>query len=126
MSVERVPRFERSVEPSGTLTFTVTELESTVLVRIAGEIDRATIHQLMVAVEGVDLDRISLLVVDLQDVAFLDLAAINTILRVKDECDLSDVHLTVIAPRGSARRVFTLTRVHELLDFVDTRIGDAR
>jgi anti-anti-sigma factor len=126
VSVERKPRFERFVEPSEKLAFTVTELESTVLVRFAGEIDLATIHQLRVAVEGVDLDRVSLLVVDLQDVAFLDLAALHTILRVKDDCDLSDVHLTVIAPRGSARRVFTLTRAHELLDFVDAGVGEAR
>jgi anti-anti-sigma factor len=126
VSVERKPRFERSLDHSERLDFTVTELESTVLVRFAGEIDLATIHQLMAAVETVDLDRIGLLVVDLQDVAFLDLAALKTILRVKDECDRGDVHLTVIAPRGSAGRVFTLTRAHELLDLVDAGVGDAR
>ena len=126
MSVERVPLFQRSAKPSEKLALTVTELEGTVLMRIAGEIDLSTINKLMVAVEAVDLDRISLLVVDLQDVAFLDLAALHTILRVKDDCDRGDVHLTVLAPRGSARRVFTLTRAHELLDFVDAGVGDSR
>lgn len=122
MSVERIHPFERA----GPLALTVVELESTVLLRMAGDIDLATINQVMAAVDRVDLDRITLLVVDLQDVEFLDLAGLHAVLRVNDQCESHDVHLTVLSPRGTARRVFTLTRAHQELDFVDAGVGAAR
>ena len=122
MSVERVEQFEG---PSP-LALMVEELESTVLIRIVGDIDLTTINQLMAAVERVDLDRITLLVTDLQDVEFLDLAGLHAVLRVNDECERHDVRFTVLSPRGPARRVFTLTRAHQELDFVDAGVGAAR
>ncbi|HEX6583340.1 MAG TPA: STAS domain-containing protein [Thermoleophilaceae bacterium] len=102
------------------------ELESTVLMRMVGDIDFATINQVMAAVERVDLDRITLLVIDLQDVEFLDLAGLHAVLRVNDQCERHDVRCTVLSPRGPARRVFTLTRAHQELDFVDAGVGAAR
>ena len=103
----------------------VEELESTALLRMAGELDMATAGQVMDAVDEVDLDGITLLVLDLQDVEFLDLSVLRAIFGARDRCEAHGVHLTVMSPRGAARRVFLLTRAHEVLDIVDagTRSG---
>ncbi len=66
-----------------------------------GDIDLATIHHVMAGVNEVDLDHITLLVLDLDRVGFMDLAGLNAILRINDECVEHGVHLTVITPRGA-------------------------
>ena len=122
VSSEQLTRFSH---PDG-LILTVEELSSTVILAMEGDIDLATIHHLMRGVNRVDLDRITLLVLDLDRVGFLDLAGLNTILRIQEECAEQGVHLTVIAPRSSASRVFTLTRAHLELDLVDAGVGSGR
>ena len=122
VSSERRPRFSH---PDG-LILTVEELSSTVLLAMEGDIDLATIHHVMAGVNSVDMDRITLLVLDLDRVGFLDLAGLNTILRINEECGEQGVHLTVIAPRSAASRVFTLTRAHLELDLVDAGVGSGR
>ena len=111
--------------PDG-LILTVEELSSTVLLALEGDIDLATVHQVMAGVHQVDLDRITLLVLDLDRVGFLDLAGLHAILRINDECEDHDVHLTVITPRSAASRVFRLTRAHLELDLVDAGVGAGR
>ena len=111
--------------PDG-LILTVEELSSTVLLALEGDIDLATVHQVMAGVHQVDLDRITLLVLDLDRVGFLDLAGLHAILRINDECEDHDVHLTVITPRSAASRVFSLTRAHLELDLVDAGVGSGR
>ena len=98
---------------------TVQQRESTVLVRMDGEIDLGTARRVTAAVDQTDLHGITALVLDLQEVEFLDLAALRAILCVRDRCENDGVHLTVIGPLGAARRIFTLTHANEELDFVD-------
>jgi anti-anti-sigma factor len=121
-TTERIRRF---AHPDG-LIVTVEELSSTVLLVMEGDIDLATVHHAMASVDRVDLDRITLLVVDLDRVGFVDLAGLHAILRINDECADHDVHLTVITPRSAASRVFTLTRAHLELDLVDAGVGPGR
>jgi anti-anti-sigma factor len=116
---------QRFAHPDG-LIVTVEELSSTVLLVMEGDIDLATVHHAMAAANGVDLDRITLLVVDLDRVGFMDLAGLHAILRINEECKNHDVHLTVITPRSAASRVFTLTRAHLELDLVDAGVGPGR
>ena len=111
--------------PDG-LVLSVEELSSTVLLAMEGDIDLATVHRLMAGVNQVDLDRITLLVLDLDRVGFLDLAGLHAILRINDDCEDHDVHLTVITPRSAASRVFTLTRAQLVLDLVDAGVGAGR
>src|SRR5687768_14807459 len=118
MSAERVPGFSH---PGG-LVLTVEELSSTVLLGLEGDVDLATVHHLMAGVDQVDLDGITLLVLDLDRVGFMDLAGLNAILRINDNCAEHGVHLTVIAPRSAASRVFTLTRAYLELDLVDAGV----
>ena len=99
-----------------TLTATVEERGSSVQLAMEGEIDLATVHQVMANVNRVDLNRITALVIDLGRVTFLDLAGLHAILRINEDCKDHAVHLTVIAPRCAASRVFTLTRAHRELN----------
>jgi len=115
----------RLPHPEG-LVLTVEELSATVLLAMEGDIDLATIHHVMAGVNHVDLDRITLLVLDLDRVGFLDLAGLNAILRINEECGDQGVHVTVILPRSAANRVFTLTRAHLELDLVDAGVGAGR
>ena len=103
----------------GNLSLVVEESGSDVLVRMAGDLDLTSIGPVMAALDRVDVDRASRLVLDLQEIDFLDAAGLNAIVRANAHCKDHDVQVTVIKPRGLARRVFTLTRVHRELDLVD-------
>ena len=122
MSATPVQRFPH---PDG-LIVTVEELSTTVLLLMEGDIDLANVHHAMAAVNRVDMDSITLLVLDLDRVGFLDLAGLKAILRINEECEDCGVHLTVITPRSAASRVFTLTRAYMVLDLVDAGVGAGR
>ncbi|MDQ3588301.1 MAG: STAS domain-containing protein [Actinomycetota bacterium] len=104
----------------GVLSLVIEESGSSLLLRMAGGLDLATIGSLMAAVDGLDVERTTRLVLDLQEVDFLDAAGLHTLVRANAYCKDHDVQVTVIKPRGLARRVFTLTRVHRALDLVDS------
>ena len=101
------------------LSLTVKHSDSMLLFRMAGDLHLATIGRLLSALDRVDLDRTTLLVFDLHDVASIDLAGLTTILRANDDCADHAVHFAVVKPIGFASRVFTLTRVHRVLNLID-------
>ncbi len=110
-------RFRRA----GPLGLTVEDSGSTRILRIAGDLDLATVGQVTAALDQLDVDRTTLLVVDLQELDFLELAGLRSILRADSYCKKHEIRLTVVKPRGFASRVFTLTRAHRELDLVDPR-----
>jgi anti-anti-sigma factor len=110
-------RFSRS----GPLDLAVEDFDSTLLLRVGGDLDLATVGQVTTALDQLELERPTLLVLDLQELAFLDLAGLRTILRANEHCKKHEVRFTVIKPRGLASRIFTLTSVHRELDLVDSR-----
>src|SRR5215210_3620016 len=114
----RPPRRIHADRP-GPLMLTVEDSSETVVLRMAGDLDLGGVGQVMKAVDAVDPVRTSELVLDLENVTFLDISALKTILRANDYCKDSGIHATVIAPRGLASRVFTLTRAHRDLDLVE-------
>jgi anti-sigma B factor antagonist len=103
------------------LTLTVEREDSSVCLRMAGELDLATIGQMMAAVDRIDVNRTSRLVVDLREVDFLDIAGLKAILRCNDQCKEHDIPVTVVKPQGYASRIFTLMRVNRELHLVDAR-----
>ena len=105
--------------PSEGLTLSVEEPTSTLLVRIGGELDLATIGQVLAALDRLDAGRADLLVFDLQELDFLDVAGLRTLLRTNEICKDLGVQVVVIKPRGFASRVFTMTRVNRDLDLVE-------
>lgn len=110
-------RFSRA----GPFALTVEDSDSTLLVRVTGDLDLATVGQVRTALDRLDIERTTLLVLDLQELAFLDLAGLRTILRANQHCKNHQVRFAVIKPRGLASRIFTLTSVHRELDLVDWR-----
>jgi anti-anti-sigma factor len=102
------------------LDLSVREAEGILAVRLDGEFDLAGVG----AVENV-LDRMSRqpplgrVVFDLSELSFLDLAGLQTILRADARGRASGCEVVVVRPRGTANRVFTLTRVGETLTLVD-------
>jgi anti-anti-sigma factor len=114
--VEAAPQ---RIEGPEALTVAVEELSSTAVVRAHGDIDLSSVHELTRVLERVDLASITLMVLDLDEVGFLDLAGLNAILSLNEECRSNDVHLSVIAPRGPGKRLFLLTRTDLELDLMD-------
>jgi anti-anti-sigma factor len=58
-------------------------------------------------------------VFDLRDLRFLDVAGLRTLLRANARGRAEAFEVLVIRPRGTANRVFTLTRAGEQLQMVD-------
>jgi anti-anti-sigma factor len=110
-------RFSRA----GPLVLTVEESDSTLLVRVAGDLDLATAGKVSAALDRVDIGRTTRLVLDLQELAFLDLAGLRTILAANQHCRNHQIRFVVIKPHGLASRIFTLTNVHREVDLVDSR-----
>lgn len=98
---------------------TVEDSASTLVLRMVGDLDLAGIGQVMAALDRLDLATTTHLVLDLRELAFLDIAGLMTILRANDHCRKHHIAVTVVKPRGRASRVFTLTRAHRELDLVD-------
>jgi anti-anti-sigma factor len=102
------------------LGLAVREAEATLVLRLDGEFDLAGVG----SVENV-LDRMSQppplarVVFDLRDLSFLDLAGLQTILRADARGRAGGCQVLVARPRGTANRVFTLTRAGETLRMVD-------
>jgi anti-sigma B factor antagonist len=103
------------------LALTIEQYDSTMLVRVGGDLDLATAAQVTTAMDQLEIESTSLLVVDLQELAFLDLAGLRAILRASEHCKKHQIRFSVIKPRGLASRIFTLTSVHRELDLVDSR-----
>ena len=108
----------------GPLRLTVEDSASTLVLRMAGDLDLAAVGEAMAALDRVDVGHTSQLIFDLRELAFLDIAGLKAILRANDYCRNHHIPVTVIKPRGFASRVFTLTRVHLQLDLVDSLASD--
>ncbi len=105
----------------GGLVLELERLGATVVLRLQGELDLATFGLLDAALDQVDCNEVSLLVLDLHEIQFLDLTGLRSILRADAHCRGYDTSVTVVKPLGLARRVFTLTKAHRELDLVTAR-----
>ena len=96
------------------------ESDATLHLRLAGEFDLAAVP---LVEEALDLlSRAPVLrrvVFDLRAVCFLDPAGLRTILRADARGRAQAFEVVVVRPRGTASRVFTLTRVGEQLSMVN-------
>ena len=102
------------------LLVAVEESDATLHVRLAGEFDLAAVPLVEEALDR--LTRAPVLrrvVFDLRAVCFLDLAGLRTILRADARGRAEAFEVVVVRPRGTANRVFTLTRVGEQLSMVN-------
>jgi anti-anti-sigma factor len=107
-------RFRRSE----VLALTVERQGSTICLRLAGEFDLAGVPRVDQVLDDLD-DDIDSLVFDLEQVGFLDLAGLRTIIHANERGRAHGFHVTVVKPHGTASRIFTLTRIGRELDFVE-------
>lgn len=92
---------------------------ATLRVSVAGRLDRSTVHKLEKALDDtwdVPTDRV---VLDLSKVSYLDGAALRTLFRAKKQAREGHLSMAIVRPRGYLGRIFTLTRVGEVLSVVE-------
>ena len=116
-----MPASQHTTLRRGGLALEVERLGTTVIIRLRGDLELATFGLLEAALDDVDCTQVSVLVVDLHEIEFLDLTGLRSILRADAHCRDYDTAVTVVRPKGLARRVFTLTKAHRELDLVTAR-----
>jgi anti-anti-sigma factor len=102
------------------LILAVEESDSTLRLRLTGDFDCAGVGAVENALHRVDQAPPPRHVVfDLRGLAFLDLAGLRTILRMDARGRTEAFEVVLIRPRGTANRIFTLTRAGERLRIID-------
>jgi anti-anti-sigma factor len=105
---------------ASTLLVAVEESDSTLRVRLAGDFDRAGVGPVERALERLSqAPALRRVVFDLRELVFLDLAGLRTILKTDAQGRTEAFEVMVVRPRGTANRVFTLTRAGERLSMID-------
>jgi len=84
-------------------------------VRIAGDLDIATVPELDRALEGLAGDGHHRLVLDLDDLQFMDARGLRAIVRAKRFAERHGGRLTIHRSSGQVQRLFELT---DMLDFL--------
>jgi anti-anti-sigma factor len=88
--------------------------------RLMGEFDLAAVGRVESALDRVfQTPTTSRVVFDLRQLIFMDAAGLRTILRANERARAGAFELVVVRPRGTANRVFTLTRAGLELSMVD-------
>jgi anti-anti-sigma factor len=102
------------------LVLTVAEAGITLHLRLTGEFDLSGVGAVETALDRLDqAPALGRVVFDLRDLRFLDVAGLRTLLRANARGRAEAFEVVVIRPRGTANRVFTLTRAGEQLQMVD-------
>jgi anti-anti-sigma factor len=101
------------------LILAVEETDSTLHLRLTGDLDVASVGAVENALHRVCRARPPRRVVfDLRGLAFLDLAGLRTILRADAQGRAEAFEVVLVRPRGIANRVFTLTRAGRRLSII--------
>lgn len=95
----------------------ITEVEGVPLVRVHGEVDLHTVHELESALRVGAARAKSALIVDLGDISYLDSAGLGALLAAYRTLSAKDSALYVVAPlnRPGVCRVLEITRLDSLL-----------
>src|SRR5215210_5583453 len=96
----------RAARLRGGLSIDVKQSGSTAILRVSGALELATFGLLEDALSKVDCASLSLLVIDLGGVEFLDITGLTSVIRANERCKESDTAVTVVKPRGLASRAF--------------------
>jgi anti-sigma B factor antagonist len=113
-------REEPAVRPPSHFQLTVDESAARPQLRLVGEFDRAAVGRVERALEHVfQAPPTKQVVIDLRLLTFLDTAGLLALLRAHDRARACAFELVLVRPRGTANRVFTLTRAGEALSMVD-------
>jgi anti-anti-sigma factor len=101
--------------PKSELTVTAGHVGTTLRLSIGGELDRASTDRVESTLDEALSGEVEHIVLDLEEVTFLDLGGIRTLLNAHTRAGERGLDLTVVRPSGTASRIFTLTRIGEVL-----------
>ena len=90
-------------------------------VLLRGEMDLATAFQLTATLDAAIRESRGAFVIDLCDVTFLDCSGVSVLLRARAVLGREERALVIVCPPGSARRIFELAGIDDLLDLFETR-----
>lgn len=101
--------------------------DGTLCLSMEGALDWPVVGELWSALDRYWPGHAEHLVLDLAEIAFLDDSGLRALLEADRRGRACNCDVTIVRPRGSAQRVFTLTRAGQSLAMVDapTRRGPA-
>lgn len=112
------PSSPPSYAPSRAFVVRVEQQQATLLLRLSGELDSASVGRVESALQRIS-PSIRRIVFDLQDLTFLDSRGLTTILKTNERARDEEFDVVVVRPRGLANRVFTLTGAGDKLTLID-------
>jgi anti-sigma B factor antagonist len=108
-------RFRCQVEPRG----------DTLVARLRGELDLAGAQLFEETIEQLATAGAGRVILDLRELEFLDSSGLRLIMRLHKQLGQASAELLLVRGPNSVQRIFALTRVDQVLDFVDGIDGHA-
>jgi anti-sigma B factor antagonist len=95
----------------------VDDTPARVVIRVAGEIDLATVPQLRQVLDAHARSG-QTMVIDMREIEFIDSMGLAALVRVRHRALGRGAKLELVAPPEAVYKVFTLTRLDQLFDWV--------
>jgi anti-sigma B factor antagonist len=90
------------------------------MVTVCGEVDLHTAPKVQYAIERGSED-VTTVVVDMEDIAFMDSTALSTFMRAKESLERRGVSLRLARPSSAVERIFTVTGFGDYFDIYPSR-----
>ncbi len=103
----------------GELTIEISVSESNALVALNGELDIATAPALEERLNELSRDRLSRIVLDLRELAFIDSTGLRVVLGLASGLADSDARVVIVKGPEPVQRVFALTGADRELVMID-------
>ena len=96
------------------LTVAVRRQDDSAIVEVGGELDLASSPQLVRALELAWRDQPEVVVIDLGELFFIDMAGLRALLEAQQQATAHDTRLVLARVRRPVRRVLELARMRDL------------
>jgi anti-anti-sigma factor len=101
---------------TATLAITVEPSTRRFVIRVEGEIDTATVNTLASAIHALDPGDCACVIVDLQDVSFIDSSGLRALLVSRQDLHERGIRLQVRNAQPQARQLFSICLGDDLLE----------
>jgi anti-sigma B factor antagonist len=109
----------RSSSQRGDLTLSTSHEQSSLAIKLFGELDLATAPDLERAIERADGTNATEIVIDLSGLEFVDSTGLSVLIRIARRSTMNRGRLRLLRGQGQVEEVMTLCRLHERLPFAD-------
>jgi anti-sigma B factor antagonist len=86
---------------------------------LAGELDSATVSQLEVALDGIENAGADQIVIDLEQLTFIDSTGLQTLVACERRCNGRGPELVIRRPNGEVARIFALVGLDKVLQITE-------